>query len=36
MNTSGTSPLVLAVVFGMLSLLPALLLVGTSFANAPW
>ena len=33
MNTSGTSPLVLAVVFGMLSLLPALLLVGTSFVK---
>ncbi len=33
MNTTGTSPLVLAVVFGMLSLLPALLLVGTSFVK---
>lgn len=33
MNTSGTSPLVLALVFGMLSLLPALLLVGTSFVK---
>jgi len=31
--TTGTSPLVLAVVFGMLSLLPALLLVGTSFVK---
>lgn len=30
---NGTSPLVLAVVFGMLSLLPALLLVGTSFVK---
>lgn len=30
---AGTSPLVLAVVFGMLSLLPALLLVGTSFVK---
>lgn len=33
MNTTGTSPLVLAVVFGMLSLLPALLLIGTSFVK---
>ncbi len=31
--TTGTSPLVLAVVFGMLSLLPAVLLVGTSFVK---
>ena len=31
--TVGTSPLVLAVVFGMLSLLPALVLVGTSFVK---
>lgn len=30
---TGTSPLVLALVFGMLSLLPALLLVGTSFVK---
>ena len=33
MNAVGTSALVLALVFGMLSLLPALLLVGTSFVK---